>query len=227
MANDFLVYHPTRVPSRLPENITVYHENSAGNEDPYLWNKNFLHTYCHITQFTNDVGQINFWISGNTWPNFTELYCDCVFKIAEKHYWTNANQISLNDKIVENEQTYEHHYKWGDSKYGQHQFKNRRRYTLKADSKLSFQPQDKNGNLIDILPFLEANGLSKETLRKGLYNNVGSKPFSISHDISKRLYDYLFTTASIRLTGDKLVGKHPGKQNLTSSNSDKHCPQCC
>ncbi|MDH3268254.1 MAG: hypothetical protein OEM46_05300, partial [Ignavibacteria bacterium] len=80
----YLIYHPHRSKKQIGD-LIVYHDEFGGNEDPYIWNKKFLHTYCHITQLSNNVEQVNFWVSGYpTQKNFTGLFCDCVFYIKEK-----------------------------------------------------------------------------------------------------------------------------------------------
>lgn len=208
MKQTWLIYHPKRQITVLGK-MTVHHDNFGGNEDPYIWHDNFLHTYCHITQLTNNPGQINFWISGDIYPNFSKLYCDCVFVIKEKCYWKDRNSIDCSDSIVDNKQTYEHHYKWAEN--GHHVYKKRRRYTLKADSKKSFQPQDNNGNLIDILPFLNCHGIDTKTLINSMTSKKGSRPFQLDNGIGKRLYDYLYKTATTKLYGKNLKDKHPNK----------------
>jgi len=168
----YIIYHPKRCVSKI-EDFTIYHDNFKDNQDPYIWNKNFLHTYCHITQMKNVVGQYNFWVSAKDYPNFTNLYCDCVFVVEEKLYWKEAKKIELSDSIVNNNiQTFEHHYKWANE--GNHHFNRRKRYTLKADSEKSFQPQDCNKNLIDILPFLNENGISTRYLIDSITTNFRS-----------------------------------------------------
>ena len=54
----------------------VYFDTPSGNQDPYLWNDAFLHSYCHITQFHAEPGDINLWVSGDRFPEFSSLYCD-------------------------------------------------------------------------------------------------------------------------------------------------------
>ncbi|MEI6822738.1 MAG: hypothetical protein WCL51_12455 [Bacteroidota bacterium] len=209
MALSYLIYHPRRCQTVIG-NMKVYHDKFGGNEDPYIWDNKFLHTYCHITQLTNEEGQINFWVSGNSYPNFTQLFCDCVFVIDKKYFWKNANNIDMNDPIVDNNQTYEHHYKW----HLQHPMK-RRRYTLKADSEKSFQPQDVNKNLIDIVPFLNQQGITTDKLiqviamTKNRKRTISSRPFPLEMDIGLKLYDYLFSISTIKLFGKQLRNKHP------------------
>jgi hypothetical protein len=82
-----------------------------------------------------NVGDINFSVSGDSFPNFSHLYCDLVFVVAEKVSWENANTIDRNDVIVDTDEAYNDHYRWA---MHQHYLKRRRRYTLKTDSERSF-----------------------------------------------------------------------------------------
>ncbi len=217
----YLIYHPKREVKKL-NGITVYHDNFEGNQDPYIWNEKFLHTYCHITQMTNEEGQYNFWVSADKLTGFTHLYCDCVFVVDEKIFWTSANQISLADKIVDNPQTFEHHYQWANFK-NHHTLARRRRYTLKAHPENSFQPQDKDHKLIDIVPFLNKLGISIEQLRAGLTAKIGAKPFQLPDGFGEKLYDYLNSCASIKLKGSQLAALHPNGVNLNPSDPSSKC----
>lgn len=210
MPPSFLIYHPARQSTTIG-NMTIYHDMFGGNEDPYIWNDRFLHSYCHITQLSNEIGQINFWISGDIYPNFTQLFCDCVFVVSDKLFWENNNYINSYDRIVDNNQTFEHHYKWVNHKH--HYYKKRNRYTLKADSKMSFQPQDSNRNLIDILPFLNQNNLTTEILINSMTSRRGSRPFRLDSNLGRMLYDFLFSTSAIKLFGEQLKNIHPNKIN--------------
>jgi hypothetical protein len=53
-----------------------------------------------------------FWVSGDTFPNFNNLYCDLVFIIKEKTYWKNANTIDRTDAIIDTDEAYLDHYRW-------------------------------------------------------------------------------------------------------------------
>tara|TARA_Y100001934_G_scaffold201122_1_gene237153 strand:+ start:2229 stop:2855 length:627 start_codon:yes stop_codon:yes gene_type:complete len=206
--NASLIYHPQRIKTNVTS-CTVYHDSFQGNEDPYLWNKQFLHSYCHITQLKNEVGQINFWISGDTYPNFTKLLCDCVFVVASKHYWKDANHMTLENPIVDNEQTFQHHYRWVNPTFNHHPFKRRRRYTLKADPDKSFQPQNRNRELIDILPFLNSCGLETQTLIHSITSKSGSRPFKLPEGLGFKLYYFLRENAVIKLYGKDIANLHP------------------
>jgi hypothetical protein len=210
----YLIYHPKREKTEINK-ITVYHDKFGGNEDPYIWNYNFLHTFCHITQLSNEIGQINFWVSDESLHNLHHLYCDCVFVIKEKIFWKNSNSIYKTDKTIDNLQAYEHHYKWGNKEVSSHELKKRMRYTLKADPAKSFQPQTKKRELIDILPFLEQNGIAKDEIEKSIIAVVGSRPMKLPNDLGEKLYEYLNKISKIKLYGKDLKNLHP---NSVSTN---------
>lgn len=172
----------------------------------------FLHTYCHITQIKVNVGDLIFWVYGNSYPNFTKLYCDCVFKIELKLFWNSRNFISPNDPIVENQQTYNHHYKWAGD---QHYLERRRRFTLKANSEKSFQPQDINNKLIDVIPYLNSEGISTEDIvrimcmTKNEKRARNTKPLVLSDTHANGLYEHIYKVSEIKLTGEILEKIHP------------------
>ena len=197
----FIIYHPARCVQTFG-NTTVYFDKPTRNQDPYIWNRLFLHSYCHITQRPFEKDDINFWVNSPRFRGFTELYCDLVFVVGEKIYWKHKNHISRNDPIVDSAVAYNDHYRWG--KY-EHHFTRHRRFTLKANSKLSFQPQGIDGKLLDILPFLVKCGLGIDELRIGMQAGFSSQPLEIEHDLALRLYEYLNTKAKIKLTGTTLA----------------------
>jgi len=216
MIMSYIIYHPKRKVSKIDES-NIYHDCFEYNQDPYIWNKQFLHSFCHITQIKAEINNVIFWVSGDTYPDFSKLYCDCVFVIENKIYWSNANSIKETDQIVDNKQTFEHHYKWVNPPHNQHIFKNRKRYTLKADKDLSFQPQDKDKCLIDIIPFLNNQGISLDNLRNSISKtkngkqSLNSRPFKLTKEITDNLYQYLFENATIKIKGKMIENKHPIK----------------
>jgi hypothetical protein len=197
--NGYLIYHPARVVTRLGE-LTIYHDGTTGNQDPYIWNSCFLHTFCHITQMRPEEGDINFWVSGDHFPNFTHLYCDLVFVVAAKLYWPEPNAIAIDDPMVDTSAAYIDHYRWAAI---EHPLSRRRRYTLKADPSRSFQPQERAGSLIDLVPFLVAHGFSLDTLRQGLRAGFTSRPSELGALVAD-LYTWLVQTAPVKLKGSQL-----------------------
>src|SRR5215216_883751 len=129
----WLIYHPRRQVSQF-ENLTVYHDSFVGNQDPYVWSRRFLHTACHITQMTPEVGQINFWVSGDAFPAFTRLWCDLVFVVQDKIYWAARNHIAPDDPMVESPAAFSDHYVRMPK---DHPYKKRERFTLKANPERS------------------------------------------------------------------------------------------
>jgi hypothetical protein len=181
--------------------LTVYHDSLSGNQDPYVWNRRFLHTTCHMSQMSPQVGDIEFWVSGDTFPAFIQLCCDLVFVVEDKVVWQEANRISAVDPMVESPAAYADHYRWIPD---QHPYKRRRRFTLKAESDRSFQPQTIDHTLIDVVPVLEDAGLSLPELRTGLRAGFRSKPFRLTPDVTRSLYEFLAAAAEIRLAGSEL-----------------------
>lgn len=192
----YLIYHPRRCHSQL-DGVTIYHDQTEGNQDPYVWNRQFLHTYCHISQMRPKPGDINFWVSGDTFPNFSELYCDLIFTVKDKIYWSTANAIDRGSDVVDSDESYQDHYRW----HGQHYFKCRRRYTLKAEPDRSFQPQAQNGALLDIVPDLLQIGFTLAELRAGLKSGFSSKPMRIHSSKELELYQKIFERAATHLRG--------------------------
>lgn len=192
----YLIYHPSRQLSIL-DGIRVYHDSLKGNQDPYIWNENFLHSFCHITQMTPEPGHINFWVSGDGFPDFSSLSCDLVFIVQDKLYWQKPNHIDLNDPIVDSDEAFNDHYQWA---MYQHEFKRRRRYTLKADPQKSFQPQDSDGNLINIISFL-LREYTLEDLRSGLRAGYASRPMRLKKRFASSLYGWLSAIANTKLPG--------------------------
>jgi len=169
-----LIYHPRRECRRFGGKM-VYFDTTMGNQDPYVWNDAFLHSYCHITQLHPEIGDVNLWVSGDRFPEFSRLYCDLVFVVAQKCQWADANSLSRGDPIVDSNQAWADHYRW----HAQHPLSRRTRFTLKADPARSFQPQEADGTLIDIVPFLRDHGVSLHSLRTGMRAGTGSQPMTI------------------------------------------------
>jgi hypothetical protein len=197
----FLIYHPRRLVTE-GSGGRIYHDKLKGNQDPYIWNKQFLHTYCHMAQMSPKVGDTCFWVWGPGWPTFSALFCDLIFVVISKEYWTQANSISRADTIVDSDEAFNDHYQWGN---WEHQYRRRRRFTLKADPNLSFQPQAAGGALLDIAPVLASVGLTLSSLREGLVlKRRASQPMRITPVVVAALYQWLAENAVVQLKGSEL-----------------------
>lgn len=208
----YIIYHPTRTVSDF-DGQRVYYDYPTNNQDPYIWNEQFLHTYCHITQMSPREGNINIWVSSHNLHQFTQLFCDLVFVVADKIYWRESNKIGRRDPLVDTADAFGDHYRWA---MYQHPLKVRRRYTLKADPVRSFQPQNTDGSLIDIVPFLESQNVTLAELRRGLRAGFNSKPMRMSEDLAAKLYTWLNDQAPIKLTGNELRAIRQRNTHLAS-----------
>jgi hypothetical protein len=215
----YLIYHPRRH-SDVFGKTTVYFDGVSHNQDPYVWNHRLLHTACHMTQMRPQVGHINFWISGDTYPAFTHLYCDLVFEVAQRLEWVDRNQMDPKDPIVDSPAAYGDHYGW----YGEHEhFKKRgKRFTLKANPERSFQPETDDGFPVDVLPLLARHGLKSDALQIRFSAGFGTRPIALDTGLAESLRSGIEGIAPIRLTGaelqviraanpDKLAGQLPKK----------------
>jgi len=169
-----LIYHPRRARRRFGD-ATVYFDSTTGNQDPYVWNDAFLHSYCHITQFHAEAGDVSLWVSGDRFPGFTSLYCDLVFVVDVKRPWADANDLTRDDPLVDSAEAWADHYRW----HQQHPLARRSRFTLKADPARSFQAQASDESLIDVVPLLREHGISLDSLQARMRAGTGSQPMTI------------------------------------------------
>ena len=192
----WLIYHPHRERRSIDEHI-IHFDDTTGNQDPYIWADPFLHTYCHMSQFHAEEGGTHLWVSGDTFPGFSQLYCDLVFVVAQKLHWSQANDIACHDLIVDSPEAFSDHYRW----HAQHPYTRRRRYTLKADPERSFQAQTAGGDLINIVPMLERHGVTLDDLRAGLRAGFASRPMKIPTQTANAVAADLHNQAFHHLTG--------------------------
>ncbi len=194
----WLIPHPKRQ-RRVVDGLVVYCDTNQHNQDPYIWNRRFLHTYCHASQMSPAVGDVCLWVSPEPFAAPEHLWCDLVFVVEAKIYWQNANAIQPTDPIIDTPMSYADHYRW----HGDHPYRRRRRYTLKADPASSFQPQKSDGTLIDLQPIVIGPEMSTDQLRLGLRAGFGGKPLRIPASAVANVRRWL-PRARVRLYGDQL-----------------------
>ena len=175
MRTGWLIPHQERERA-VVDGVVVYCDpRGPYNQDPYVWNRRFLHTYCHITQMSAQPEDVCLWVHPRPWPLLISLPCDLVFVVGERCPWADANSIALDDPIVDSPHAYADHY----SRHGDHPYSRRHRYTLKADPERSFQPQTAGFELLDISPMLADRGLDIHKVRAGLRAGYAGKPMRI------------------------------------------------
>lgn len=211
----WIIYHPKRQASKF-DDLIVYHDKIRGNQDPYVWNEQFLHSFCHITEMSPEEGDLCFWVSGDHFPKFTKLFCDLVFVIKEKCFWKSVNRIDNNDAIVESPEAFKDHYHPGSIEH--HFVRRKTRFTLKAHPSKSFQPQLAMGQLIDVLPTLQSVGVSRKLLREGLRKGFGSKPMPLNKAVADALYLRIHEIAVAKINGLQLQHLRKRDAKLWSGN---------
>jgi len=166
-----------------------------------VWSTRFLHTYCHMTQMSPAVGDVNFWVSGDTFPRFPISTAISSSWSRKRPTGRKPTSLRVGDPLVDSDEAFIDHYRWAAY---QHRLKRRRRFTLKADPDRSFQPQDSDKRLLDVVPFLEKQRLPLESLRTGLRAGITSKPMRLDGSIVGSLYQWVNEQAPVKLTGETL-----------------------
>lgn len=212
MSSCYALHHPKRGCVGIGGNKKAYFDEEE-NHCPYIWNNRFLHTFCQGPFRLNPYrGQIIFWVSKiqQKGKKMTALNCDLVFVVDEIHTWKNPNKISNKCNFVESNLIFNEHYKFGNAESGDdHYLRKRSRITLKAHPTLSFQPQAKNGELINVLPFFHVKEISK--LRKKFSNQNARRtyPFDMTLIRAIEFYDWISSKAHFRILGREFKKKKP------------------
>jgi hypothetical protein len=213
--NAYLLYHQAVHTSRLPCGIAVYHDHPRDNQDPYIWNKQFLHTYCHMKALRKETpefleGDLRFWVSageGVARKGYAALLCDLVFVVKDQHSWSNLSDLKVKDDPRTDSpeeittETYEDHYKPGAS---DHPLPEGEEYvTVKAHPYDSFQPLNEQQQRYDIFSFLKKK-VDTAALWKAInFTPRSSYPFPLDPDVAGLLYERL-KKAPCKRTGEEL-----------------------
>lgn len=230
----YIIYHPTRKKTRV-KGTNIYFDDNNHNQDPYIWNNQFLHSTCHMTElkeiqksqnFSNRFFVI-FGVSGDgneKFKDFSSLYCDLIFVVKEKISWNEEtlNDISSLNPVVDSNIAYVDHYFWVPI---DHPYKSTRygRFTLKANSEKSFQLQNSDGNLINILHLVTdvldcTSSELRERIRKGKSDkSFRSYPVPLTENEVQELHNSINNIAQIKLRG-------PFLEKIRKSNSDLASP---
>ncbi len=212
--NAYLLYHAKVHTSQFPCGFTVYHDYPRDNQDPYIWNKQFLHTYCHMKALRKETpefleGDLRFWVSagkGVVRENYIALLCDLVFVVMDQHSWSNLNDLKVKDNPRPDSpeeispEAYEDHYKPGVSGHPWPEY-----VTVKAHPDDSFQPLNEQQQRYDILDFLRKSGkVDMKALREAINDSkFSSYPFPLDPDVAGLLYERL-KKAPCKRTGEEL-----------------------
>lgn len=164
------------------------------NEDPFIWNKNFLYSFCHanhalsteIRQLINkeeeDQEDVYFVFVAEIAEDFDIFEIDTIIKAEEFYKWPDKNERFegnlcsqiFNDKVVK----YHLPNLPGDGTISEHDNKNL--YTCVGNKESSFLPMEKDKDKDIFIPFQFDNDDSKYLLdliktKNSNYNYVVSK----------------------------------------------------
>lgn len=162
------------------------------NEDPFIWNNNFLYSFCHanhalsteIRQLINkeeeDKEEVYFVFVAEISEDFDIFEIDTIIKAEEFYKWPDKNERFegnlcsqiFNDKVVK----YHLPNLPGDGRISEHDNKNL--YTCVGNKESSFLPMEKDKDIF--IPFQFDNDDSKDLLdliksKNSNYNYVVSK----------------------------------------------------
>lgn len=189
-----IIYHPPRIKVDYNNENFIYCDSFNWNQDPYIWNKEFLYSFCHITQIRQEFKQkdyIYFFVNSLNLKNILddkELYLDTVFYVDEAKEWEIVNKIYRKSEVIPKyniENTFSEHFSWVNK--WQHIFKKRKhRYTLYWCPNKSFLIS-KNKEMLNIYDDIRELILNENWENRFLAWNW-SKPFYIDAETTNKLY---------------------------------------
>lgn len=168
---------------------------TENNEDPFIWNENFLYSFCHanhalskeIRQLINEKEEVYFVFVAKVADDSDIFEIDTVIKAEEIYEWPPknkrfeenlCNQI-FNEKVIKNHLPYLP----GDGTISEHD--NVNLYTCVGDADGSFLPMVKSGD--QYIPYQFNSEMSEYLL--DLLKSKNSNRYYVAKESSKRLSD--------------------------------------
>lgn len=233
----YIVFHPARDESVVSVNgkeFTIYHDNFGNhNQDPFIFNNQFVYTYCQITKLKLlNHGDIVFFanvpkIGGQSYHNPAKIrtvLCDLVFVVGERIPWIHASNIPPSESELPEKAVSKDARKFNLDMWPNHKFKlksqliNRKprtRYTYLASATESFQPKAATNQLFNIYDLM-TDSLKKNLAEGKIQSGTNSQPLRIlNFDDAKKLKSELWnldnlepyiegSTEGLHLTGNVL-----------------------
>ena len=175
--NLVFIGHPVRKKENLKIEEEIYNISFDGfkdtkhNEDPFIWNNNFLYSFCHANHaLSADIRQkikkeeVYLVFVSKTGKNSKIVEIDTIIKVEEIYEWPNKNKRfkgSLCSKIF-NGKVIAHHLPKFLEGGGISEHNNKNLYTCVGDSDGSFLPMKKDGDIF--IPFRFNESVSKNLL---------------------------------------------------------------
>lgn len=189
---NYIMLHQNRIKVKIGD-IVVYCDDFKGNQDPYIWSKNFLNTYCKTSQIKASElkkGDKLFWFSRQGRRSDDRWFVDLVFIVDKVIYWERSDKERNVDGYP-----FEDHFKWAKFDHPKIGDRPKRRFTIIA-SKESYQPQTENKELIEII--------DSDILELFKHSSCGSKGFKceeINSEDIKKIENYILENKKIELKG--------------------------
>jgi hypothetical protein len=211
---DYIIFHPRRSTFRVEGIASVQqaverqwvgtihadpsHPDFGENEDPYVWDTQWLYSYCHATQLRRnfnkrtafvDIGSRLFFCENKDARN-GKLTIDTVFVVGERHVWESVGAVppkSIPGAIDERSEVYQRHFRHGINEVGGG---HRGKYTYTAshqDPKRSFLPLDELGEALTVSAVILMD-VSTELLRSRVPAGQTSHTLRMSRRDADTLY---------------------------------------
>ena len=200
--NIVFIGHPLREKQKLKIENEVYDisfdgfKNEKHNEDPFIWNKNFLYSFCHANhalsaeirqKINKEKEEVYLVFVAPTKENPKIVEIDTILKAKEIYEWPNKNERfeeNLCSQIF-NENVVKHHLPNlpGDGTISEHD--NEHLYTCVGNKESSFLPMVKDKDEGIFIPYKFENGQSKKLLE--LIQAKGSNRYYVAQKNSPRL----------------------------------------
>ena len=155
--NAFIMFHGQRCRKETATGDVCYCDSFKHNQDPYIFAKRFIHTYCKINLLPcsqMNKGDVIFWYTTDN-SQEGKWFCDLVFVLDEIKYWEPLeedqsksndykNDYNLSDIkfYIADETEEKDHFEWAGIDHRKTKAKSHRRKSLFADPDKSFQPLD-------------------------------------------------------------------------------------
>lgn len=202
--NIIFIGHPTRHKQELIIDNEKYNISFDGfnktenNEDPFIWNENFLYSFCHanhalskeIRQKINGANgkkeEVYFVFVAKTAKDSDIFEIDTIIKAKEIYCWPNKdNRFEKNlCRQIFNDEIITKHLPMFLDEGGLSQHNNKDLYTCVGDSEGSFLPMVKSGD--QYIPYKFNRKMSEYLL--DLLKSKNSNRYYVAKESSKRLF---------------------------------------
>lgn len=213
--NAFIMFHGQRCRKETATGDVCYCDSFKHNQDPYIFAKRFIHTYCKINLLPcsqMNKGDVIFWYTTDN-SQEGKWFCDLVFVLDEIKYWeplkkgvqSNSNDYKNDYKLSDiNSKFYiadkteiEDHFKWAGIDHRKTKEKSHRRKSLFADPEKSFQPLNDRNRLI----CMDRIGLDLSDV-KG--TNSGYPKKILTEEECEKIIEHINKKAAKKLYGTEL-----------------------